>query len=144
MSYSSSASLSDRDQYPTGFFVSSGCAWSSTLPTWKSHASVLSVMWSVELGSARTRGDTSALSSKFMDFVSSSLSGPKCFGWSFRNFAFKGAARRAKLGTNRQKTLRKTMNERSSVIFVGVFNPRKASVVCDAVSRRPERMTCPR
>lgn len=47
----------------------------------------------------------------------------------FRSFSFKDAAMRAKLGTNRQKTLHNLRKNRRSVGLVGAFSRLIAFVV---------------
>lgn len=129
ISYLRSVLVNDRNQYPMGLAVLLRCACDNTHSIWTSHASVSRVMCPVEFGSVRTDSDMSASYRKFRDFNSSSLTGANVFCWVFCIFAFKGAAMRAKFGTNRQKTLHSSRKQWSSVKLVRGCNPLMALVV---------------
>lgn len=116
-------SVNDGDQYPTNFVLFMCCACINTHPTCTLQASVSRAVCPIEFGSARTSGDMSAFSSKFMNLNSSSLRGSNVFWSSFRSFAYNGPAIQEKFGTNGQETLYGSMKERSSEGLAGCCDP---------------------
>lgn len=75
---------------------------------------------------------------------SSSFREPNVGGCSFRSVLFSGAVTLSKLGTNGRKMEHSPREDRSFVRLVGGQNSRIASVVCEAISRRLGRITCPK
>lgn len=65
--------------------------------------------------------------------ILSSSKGQKCFGWSFLSVSLRRAARRAKLGTNRLKTLQKPRNQLTSVYIAVCPSFATASEMCCAI-----------
>lgn len=143
-SYLRLATVSDLNQYPIGIVVTFGCCCSSLQPAWTLHTLVTSVMCPLILCNARTWVDIYASLSKFVAISYSSLSSPEVAGWSFFNLWLGGSARRAKLSTKRLKTLHNSRNDLSSVKLIGAFDPRIASVVCYAISRRLGQINWPK
>lgn len=67
-----------------------------------------------------------------------------CFGSPFSGFEIRGVAFRVKFGMKRLYTSHMSNNDFNSVMGFTRFKPRMASVVYDASSNLPERMTCPK
>lgn len=89
---------------------------------WTLYASVSTVMCLILFSAVRTSGDTVPSLSKFMNFNALLLRSSNFARRSLRIFSFKKAARRAKMETNRQKTLLLSAIGWVSVLFLGAFD----------------------
>lgn len=137
------ASFTERNQYQTGFVVSSSGFCGNTHPTCLSHVTVSTIICLVKLSEASTGWNTRSSSNAFDVASSSSRNGSNAIGWSISRAVSNRAASRAKLGTNRRNKLYRPKNDLSSVMSVGSRTPRNVSVVWDATSRRLARIVCP-
>lgn len=138
-SYTRSALLSGRDQYPIGFIILSGYSCHNTHPTWRSQGSVSSVIRPSAYSNAKTGAEINFYRRLF---IASSLFwfGSIFNGSYFRNLSLSGNSIFRKFGTKRLKTLQKQKNDISSVKLCRALSPLIPSVVCDAVSERLGRV----
>lgn len=144
VSYAWSDIIRNCNRHPSGFIVPSVCSCSSSHPTWPLEASVSSVEWSSGGGNGSIRAKNSRFWSFFISAAFSAVRAPKCFSRSFYAFWFRYTATPAKFGPKRQKTLRRTRNERISYMFVGGCNHLNVYVVGDEISNILGRITLPR
>lgn len=134
VSYTRSALLSERDQYPIGFAVLSGCSCNNTHLAWTSQASSSSIICPSVYGSTSTSVEIN-FSWKFIITLSSVSFSSKLNCWSFHNLSFNEDANFSKFDTNRLNKLHTPSNNFNSITCLGVFRPLMASVVCNAISR---------
>lgn len=133
----------DRDPYPTGWAVLSGCFENKTHSPRTLRASVSSVYLHLAFNNASIGSDINFSWSLCIAHSSSAFKLPKCFGWVFFNFLLRRAAIRAKLGTKRRKSLHSRRKEQCLIVFVGDFSFLRAAVVFVGLSRRRGRTTWP-
>lgn len=138
VSYSRSALVSEREQYPMVFAVSSGHFKNVTDLTRRSQASVSSVIRRSMRGNVRTGADISFCKRFFIASSSIALSSKR--GSAFKKIVARDDAIFAKLATNRLKTLQRARTDVHSVAFRSNLSPSTTSVICDRISIHLERI----
>lgn len=144
VSYRVSKLVSERNQYPIGFFVSSGCFWNKPQSICILHASVLSVLCPPEYASDSTGGDIGAFLSVYMAWMFSWLSATDVFCWVF---SIVGAAVMPFAGSWVWIVYWRFISvEKTSLlaIVLGGLSLRIASVVCGTSFKCIWRITWPR
>lgn len=124
-----------------GLVVLSGCFWNEMEPICILNASVSRFMCPQEYRSASKGGNIRELSSKSLACGFSLLSRENIFGWVFFSRWHSGDVIRAKLSSNRLKTLRKSKKNLSLMRLGDGLSPRIALVVCEINSKRLEQIT---
>lgn len=132
-----SSSFSVQGQKPTRWLLPFPCFCKITHPIFLSQVSLSSAYRTLLFDSGNTGGLITASFNEETAALSFSSEGPTCFSSSFLNFLLRGTVRRAKLDTNRLKTLHRPRKRRSSVYVVGCLSFSTAAAVCHASSRWP-------
>lgn len=123
VSYAHSPSVRKCAQYRIGLSCPLGGFWRRTHPICRSLASVLPVYVLCDHRRTSTSEDMSFSFNVFTSSVSSLDNSVWMRGWYFRKFRLRGAAVRAKFGTNRQKIQHRAKREHNFVILENVCKP---------------------